>query len=201
MTESREMSKAADVMRQTMPNYGPGDTVIKDGIRYMVFSIRYCPLGNGQNCGWRTVTANTGGPESIDRLSSEFTLVAQETAAVSAATVDNYPPFVPGDIIRIVLGSELQQNAKFMLSDFLEVIECFQAGAPPTPEAKYVVRVRRAGFVAPFAPPIDEMECFAAKHFEKCPIKSVTIRYVKDVRLTELGDLHVEYGEVAVPLP
>lgn len=117
------------------------------------------------------------------------------------ATVDNYPPFVPGDIIRIVLGSELQQNAKFMLSDFLEVIECFQAGVPPAPIDKYVVRVRRAGFVAPFAPPIDEMECFAAKHFEKCPVKSVTIRYVKDVRLTALGDLQVEYGEVAVPLP
>ena len=118
-----------------------------------------------------------------------------------AATVDNYPPFVPGDIIRIVLNSPLQQNAKFMLSDFLEVIECFQASVSPEPIDKYVVRVRRAGFVAPFASPVDEQECFAAKHFEKCPIKSVTIRYVKDVRLTDIGELQVDYDEVAVPLP
>lgn len=198
------MSKAADMMRRTMPNYGPGDEVkTHDGERYMVFSVRYVPLGNGQRCGWRTQTAQTmGGPPGvIDRLSSEFTLVNPETTDIPAATVGDHAPFMPGDIVRIVLGSELQQNAKFMLSDFLEVIECVQASVPPIPDAKYVVRVRRAGFVAPFAAPIDEMECFAAKHFEKCPVKSVTIRYVKDVRLTELGDLHVEYGEVAVPLP
>ena len=118
-----------------------------------------------------------------------------------AATIDNHAPFVPGDTIRIVLNSPLQQNAKFMLSDFLEVIECFQASVSPEPIDKYVVRVRRAGFVAPFASPVDEQECFVAKHFEKCPIKSVTIRYVKDVRLSDIGELQVDYGEVAVPLP
>ncbi len=196
------MSKAADVMRQTMPNYGPGDEVkTGDGDRYMVFSVRYVPLGNGQRCGWRTQTSQVaGGPLGTDRLSSEFTLVEPEDQPATPAE-DTAAPFVPGDIIRIVLGSELQQNAKFMLADFLEVIECVQASVPPIPESKYVVRVRRAGFVAPYATPIDEMECFAAKHFEKCPMKSVTIRYVKDVRLADSGELQVEYGEVAVPLP
>lgn len=196
------MSKAADVMRQTMPNYGPGDEVkTRDGDRYMVFSVRYVPLGNGQRCGWRTQTSQVaGGPLGTDRLSSEFTLVEPEKQP-AAPNEDSESPFVPGDIIRIVLGSELQQNGKFMLSDFLEVIECVQARVPPVPIDKYVVRVRRAGFVAPFATPIDEMECFEAKHFEKCPIKSVTIRYVKDVRLADNGELQVEYGEVAVPLP
>lgn len=196
------MSAAADVMRQTMPDYGPGDEVkTSDGARYIVYSVRYLPLGSGQRCGWRTQTSQCrGGPLGIDRLASEFTLVKPEEPPVPAATVDNAAPFVPGDTIRIVLGSELQQNAKFMLSDCLEVIECVQASVPPIPESKYVVRVRRAGFVAPHAPPIDEMECFAAKHFEKCPIKSVTIRYVEDVRLADNGELQVEYGEVAVPL-
>jgi len=197
------MSATADAMRQTMPDYAPGDEVqTSDGTRYLVFSVRYVPLGNGQRCGWRTQTAQVaGGPHGIDRLSSEFTLVKPEKSPATETTVDNAAPFVPGDIIRIVLGSELQQNCKFMLSDFLEVIECVQARVPPVPIDKYVVRVRRAGFVAPFAPPVDEMECFAAKHFEKCPIKSVTIRYVKDVRLADNGELQVAYGEVAVPLP
>lgn len=197
------MSAAADLMRSTMPDYGPGDEVItNDGERYQVFSVRYVPLGSGQRCGWRTQTSQVmGGPLGTDKLSSEFTLVKPEEPPVPDAPVDSAAPFVPGDIIRIVLGSELQQNAKFMLADFLEVIECVQASVPPIPEAKYVVRVRRAGFVAPHATPIDEMECFAAKHFEKCPMKSVTIRYVKDVRLADSGELQVEYGEVAVPLP
>lgn len=196
------MSKAAAVMRQTMPNYGPGDEVkTKDGTRYMVFSVRYTPLGSGHPCGWRTKTAHVvGGPMGIDAMASEFTLVEPAEQTMVAATVDNHPPFVPGDIVRIVLGSPLQQNAKFMLSDTLEVVECFQAGAPPVPHSKYVVRLRRIT-AASLAPPLDELECFAASHFEKFPVKSVTIRYVKDVRLSDIGELQVEYGEVAVPLP
>lgn len=195
------MSAVADIMRKTMPNCGPGDTVTKDGAQYIVFSVRYVPLGSGQTCGWRTQTAQcTGGPPGIDRLSSEFTLVEPEAAAVESEPTGTTPPFVPGDLVRIVLGSPLQQNAEFMLSDTLEVVECFQAGTPPIPASGYVVRLRRVS-PAPQAPTLDEMECFSAKYFEKWPAKSVTVRYVKDVRLTDIGTLSVEYGEVAVPLP
>lgn len=196
------MSAAADVMRQTMPDYGPGDEVqTHDGTRYMVYSVRYVPLANGQTCGWRTQTSQCmGGPPGIDRLSYEFTLVKPEEPPASTSQLSDTPPFVAGDLVRIVMGSQLQQNAKFMLTDTLEVVECFRAGVEPVPAGAWVVRLRRIN-PAPLEPPLDELECFAAKHFEKWPARSVTVRYVKDVQLTAVGELHVEYGEVDVPLP
>ncbi len=196
------MSKAADAMRKTMPDYGPGDEVqTRDSKRYMVFSVRYAPLGSGQLCDWQTRAVQcAGGPPGVDRLSSEFTLVKPEEPPASTSQLSDTPPFVAGDLVRIVMGSQLQQNAKFMLTDTLEVVECFRAGVEPVPAGAWVVRLRRIN-PAPLEPPLDELECFAAKHFEKWPARSVTVRYVKDVQLTAVGELHVEYGEVDVPLP
>lgn len=202
MTESSEMSAAADAMRQTMPNYGPGDEVRnKRGDRFVVFSVRFCPNGNGQRCGWHTQTVQgLGGPSGIDLPASEFTRVEPETQPVLPAAASN-APFAAGDIVRIVLGSRLQQNAKFMLSDTLEIIECFQPPRDGASPCGWVVRVKRAMPYTPFAKSIDPLECFAAGEFEKYPAKTVTVRYVSDVRLTDSGELQVAYGEVAVPLP
>ena len=61
-----------------------------------------------------------------------------------------------------------------------------------------MVRVRRLS--PSVAPSIDELECFAAKYFEKFPERTKKLRYVQDVYLNDTGVMHVEYGEVDVPL-